>query len=298
MKFPARGLWLGVVVLFLGCQQAEIESPTSGYITIASSESIAPIIRKEAEEFQRLYQKAKITTTVSSSREVIMQLLRGDVKTVFIPRGLNEEEKKVAEEYNIRVDTYRLALDAVAIIVHPENPVGQLNLEEVGAIYRGKITNWREVKGRAMPILPVALSRNTATSELVLKKAVKDTVFTRSTYVCPSSAQMLETVAQRQDAIGFVGLAWLSDRGSSPQKVKVLEIADEGTSTFVAPYQAAIYRGDYPLQRSLYALTSERGLGLAAGFISFVTSAQGQKVVLDSGLVPVTMPVKLVKFRQ
>jgi phosphate transport system substrate-binding protein len=147
----------------------------------------------------------------------------------------------------------------------------------------------------------MALSRNTGTAEFILERAVHDTAFSRSTYVCVSSSSLLREVAQSENAVGFVSSAWLSESAASTEgvadKIKVLKLAKDATMSHVALYQAAVYRGDYPLSRPLYLISRDRRLGVAVGLISFVTSAAGQKLMLNAGLVPATMPVKLVKFR-
>ncbi len=301
MKPGVLKWWPVLAFWWLACQRPEGDSPTSGSLAIMSADCLAPIAQNQIAEFQRLYEKTTITMQVASSRETVMQFLRGEMKTIFLDRQLHEEEKQIARAYDIPVDSFCIATEGVALVVHPGNPVAALNLAQIGAIYRGEIRDWHEVGGLHQPILPVALSRNTGTAELMLARAVHDTAFSRSTYVCPSSAKMLETIAQRKNGLGFVSSAWLSDSvaslGAKDAKIKVLKVAKDTTTNYVALYQASVHRGDYPLSRRLYLYSRDRSLGVAVGLISFVTSAAGQKLILNAGLVPATMPVKLVKFR-
>lgn len=283
-----------------GCQP-EGNTPTSGQLTVTACESVLPMIRKEVEEFQRLYPKTQITLQAASTREVVAQLLRGEVKTIFLPRLLNDEEQRIAESYHVKIDTFRIAREGLAIIVPRSNPLKRITLPRLGAIYRGEISEWREFGGANLKILPLATSRNTAAAESFLQGVVCDTAFGRSTYVCSTSVQLLDLVAQREDAVGFVGMSWLSEylqqSDSTWQRVKALALADSTGEEHILLHQGMIYRNEYPLRRTLYALSTDRSLGVAIGLISFITSAQGQKLVLNAGLVPVTMPVKLVKFR-
>jgi phosphate transport system substrate-binding protein len=295
MKLLLNKLLTPLALAFLSCQP-QGDTPTSGRVAVVASESIAPMIRSEVEEFERIYEKTRIDLSVTSTREAIAQLLRGEVKTVFTPRLLNEEERQIAARYQIQVDTFRIALDGVAVIVHKQNPLAQLSWERLAAIYRGELRVENEMK-----LLPLALSRNTAAAELFLQKVVRDSVFARPAYVCSTSAQLLTLVAQREDAIGFVGLSWLSDYlrpgDSARVQVKALALAASDTTAPVLLHQSTIYRNEYPLRRTLYCLSTDRSLGVAIGLISFITSAQGQKRVLNAGLVPATMPIKLVKFQ-
>lgn len=301
MKAVVPKWWPLLSLLVLACQRPEGESPTSGSVTIASADCLAPVAQKQIDEFQRLYEKTDITLRVASSRETAIQFLRGEVQTVFLDRQLSEEEKQIVRTHEIPVDSFRIASEGVAVVVHPANPVAALNLAQIGAIYRGEIKDWLEVGGRRQAILPVALSRNTGTAEFMLERTVHDTAFSRSTYVCASSSKLLETIAQRENGIGFVSSAWLRDStafpGATQGKIKVLKLAMDTTANYVALYQAAVFRGEYPLRRPLYLFSRDRRVGVAAGLISFVTSAAGQKLLLNAGLVPATMPVKLVNLR-
>jgi len=299
MQSATLKLLMMLAVTLAACQP-EGDTPTSGQIAVVSCETIAPIVRKEVDEFQRIYEKTNVRMTVASTREAIAQLLRGEVKTIFVPRYLNEEEQALAARAELKVDSFRIALEGLALVVSRKNPLNGLTLPQLGAIYRGETRNWREMGGAQLQVLPLALSRNTAAAEMFLRAVVHDTVFARSAYVCSTSTQLLATVAQREDALGFVGMSWLSDyllpADSARNKIKVLTLADSAGAEYQLLHQSTIYRNEYPLRRALYILSTDRSLGVAIGLISFSTSAQGQKLVLNAGLVPVTMPIKLVKF--
>lgn len=284
-----------LLALLLASCRPEGDSPTSGHIAVVASESIAPMLRSEVQEFERIYEKTRIDFRAASSRAAIAKLLAGEVKTIFTPRLLNAEERAIASRLDLKVDTFRIALDGIAVIVHKRNPLSQISLPQLAAVYRGEAL----VKPKAQ-LFSLALSRNTATAEFFLQKVLHDSVFARATYVCSTSTQLLALVAQREDAIGFVGMSWLSDylqpHDSAHGPVKVLALAESDTTAAVLLHQSTIYRNEYPLRRTLYCLTTDRSLGVAIGLISFITSASGQKRVLNAGLVPVTMPIKLVKF--
>jgi phosphate transport system substrate-binding protein len=301
MKAVVLKWWPLLTLLVLACQRPEGDTPTSGSLTISSADCLAPVAQKQIDEFQRLYEDTDITMMVASSRETAIQFLRGEVQTIFLDRQFSKEEAEIVRAHQIPVDTFRIASEGVAVVVHPANPVAALNLAQIGAIYRGEIKDWLEVGGRRQAILPVALSRNTGTAEFMLERTVHDTAFSRSTYVCASSLKLLETIAQRENGIGFVSSAWLRDStafpGATPGKIKALKLATDTTTSYVALFQASVFRGDYPLRRPLYLFSRDRRVGVAAGLITFVTSAAGQKLLLNAGLVPVTMPVKSVELR-
>lgn len=298
---PALGLVAGVAASAGGCGY-RTEWPTEGTLAIAIEESIAPVIYAEVDEFHRLYPKATITSTVASTREAVLQMLQGRVKCAFVSRWMDQEESRAAAEYKIQVDSLGFAYDGVVLLVHGSNPVTGLRLDQIGAIYRREIRNWAEVGGSDLPVVPLALSRNTAAATLLLREAVRDTVFAEGVFGCETSPAMIEAVAGRPGAIGFVGLAWLGDElpggKEDRDRVKTLDVAAGEGARYEPPIQSAIYRGRYPLRRRLYVLNADRRIGgLSSGFIAFVASAPGQSLVLKGGLVPATMPVKLVKLQ-
>lgn len=298
---PGAALASGALLLAGGCWGPG-ESPTAGALAIAVEESIAPVVYAEVDEFHRLYPKAAIQTTVGSTREAIGRLLRGEAKCACVSRWMDEEERRVAAEYKIQVDSLGFAFDGIAVLVHQLNPVTGLRLDQIGAIYRGEIRNWAALGGPDLEVVPMALSRNTAEAELLLREAVRDTAFAGGVFGCESSPDMLRAVADRPGGIGFAGLAWLSDQlpggGEVRARVRALDIAAGEDGRFEPPIQSSIYRERYPLGRRLYVLNADRRLGgLASGLIAFIASAPGQKIVLNAGLVPATMPVRLVKFQ-
>jgi len=279
------------VVGVLGCQEKR-QTTTKGNISVLVGEAAFPLVQKEAAEFMRLYERAHIEISPTTSREAIVQLLTGKVATIIVSRELNEEEKKAVEAYKLSVRSWPFAMDAVVIIVNPENKVSRITYEQARGIFSGNTASWKTLGGSSQAIEPFVLSRNTGTAEYFLKTVVRDTLFAAAAKRCSSSAQLVDLVSSRRPAIGFVGLAWANE------KVKVLEVAIDGNSSFAAPYQASIYRGDYPLRRTLHIMSTDTGYaGLTTGFVTFLTSAQGQKIVTKFGLVPVTMPVRIVQFQ-
>jgi len=279
------------VMLVVGCQERH-QTTTKGQIKVLVGESVFPLVEKEVAEFMRLYEQANIEISPTTSREAIVQLLTGKVATIIVSRELNEEEKRAVEAYKLTVRTWPYAMDAVVIIVNPQNKVSRITYDQAKRVFSGQMQSWKDLGGASKPIEPFVLSRNSGTSEFFLNTVVHDTLFTTSARRCSSSAQLVDLVATRENAIGVVGLAWKND------KVKVLDVAVDERSAFAAPYQASIYQGEYPLRRTIQIMSTDTGYaGLATGFVTFLASAQGQKIVRDFGLVPVTMPVKIVRFQ-
>jgi phosphate transport system substrate-binding protein len=295
----------GILVLLLtlsGCQGERQETPTRGSLTMITSESVSPLVRLEVARFQELYQEAKIQLLEADAREAIARLYNDTIKVIVSSRPLNAEEIQIAKKTNLRLGSYKIAIDAIAIIVNEDNPLARLRTTQLDSIYSGGITRWDELGGKKAPVSLYAPGRNSGTYEVFWQKVLGGGNFSPGTSVVPSSHEMLQRISKDPSGIGMVGVNWL---GEKPENVKVLELSDPHApdslgirGQYFSPHQAHIYRGYYPLTRDIYIYSKADQYGVGAGFISFVTSAPGQKIVLNSGLVPATMPVRLVELTQ
>jgi phosphate transport system substrate-binding protein len=287
----------------LGCGPNEEESPTKGNLVVVADESVAPAMKDIVAEFNHLYTNAHVTLIVSTSREAIVKLLNNEAKVVVSARRFNSEEEGVIKKYDLNVDSIRIAYDGIAAIVHPSNPTNQLSLNQLGQIVTGKVNRWKELSAKAKSSLRILVAiggPNTSDYEMIKTDIARGEPLTTRLYPCSTSTQVIELTARRPDAIGFVGVAWL--RGDS-SKVKVLELGTDEYFTdsvgrqvrYFAPEMAHIFRGFYPLCRTIYIYSREKGFGLGAGFMTYVASPDGQKIVKDHGLVPATQKIRLVR---
>jgi phosphate transport system substrate-binding protein len=287
----------------LSCGPNSEESPTSGQLVVYTAESVSPAMEQIVDDFNKLYTNAHITLVVTTSREAIVKLLNNEAKVIVSARALNTEERAVIAKYDLHVDSIKIAYDGIAAIVHPSNPISQLSLGELNQIITGKVKRWRDLyaKGKSAPEIFVALGGpNTSEYELMKTEIAKGEPFTTRIYPCSTSVQVIKLTANRPEAIGFVGMDWLT---SDSSKVKVLELGTGEYFTdsagrqvkFFAPELAHIYRGFYPLRRSIYIYSREKGFGLGAGFMTYVASPDGQKIIKNHGMVPATQRIRLVR---
>lgn len=295
-------LFVLVPLLCLGCTEERKETPTKGHVTIVTAESVAPMMKSEKSEFEELYPEAHVELVVAATREAVARFFNDSIKVIVTSRPFNTEELAVAKKANIELGEYKIAVDGIAIIVHPSNPVKGLRTTQMDSIFRGVITGWKDVAGPKFGgTIELCLpSRNSGTTEIVSQKILKGKEFGRSVMVTDSTPAMIRYIAQHQYAIGMTGLNWLPD---SEKSVSVVELADPnapdslGTrGKFFRPYQAYVYQHYYPLTRDIFIYSRTDPYSVGNGFVAFVTSAPGQKIVLNSGLVPATMPVRLVEL--
>jgi len=284
-----------------GCDTERKEMPTKGHVTVAVAESIAPMIAMEKDTFEDLYPQAHVETIVMSAREAIAKLFNDSITVIVSSRALNSEEREVAKKANLTIGEFRIAWDGVAVIVNRANTVKGLRTTQLDSVLTGKITQWDKLGSvLATPIDICLPNRNTGTYEFAIATIHKGTDSLRApAAVARSSAEMVKYVSSHASSIGLVGLNWLK---GNEENIVALELADPnapdsaGTKgKYFSPHQAYIYQKYYPLTRDIFIYSRADNYGVAAGFTTFIASAPGQKIVMSSGLVPATMPVRLIE---
>ncbi len=286
-------------------------TPTSGTLVIYCAESVSPVVTKIANKFMDLYTKAHITVHAVPSREAIVNLANGKTNLVVSSRYFNESELAALKKYKIKADSTKIALDGVVVIVNARNPLKRLNTSQLRDVFDGKITRWGKLDPNFQgTIVPALENPNSGTLEFFKDRVLGNNNFTAA-YPGTTMANVYSFVKKTRNAIGLISSNWLSEgtdllpgKGSPP---RALEIAEVDTSemkyvnpntfgSYYYPYQAHIYRHYYPLTRPIYILSRNLDDGLGAGFLTFVVSAAGQQILVNNGLVPATMPVRLIQL--
>lgn len=282
----------------IGCDQRKPASTTAGELRVHADESISNVIKSIADSFQLTYTKSTITVTPLDARECIANFINDSVRVIVTAREFNEEELAVLKKYpDIEWKGYKCALDAIAVIGHRNNAQKQLRLTELDSIFEGSLARWGG-KGKLIDVAVGGI--NSSVNEVFRKKILKDEAFTPTAYKMSSSDSLVKYVERNPNAIGIVGVNWL--RGKE-ERVTVFALGQPGSrpdstepfGRYYTPVQAHIYRNYYPIVRPVYIYSREYGYTVAAGFISYVNTIHGQQKFLNEGLVPVTMPVRLVE---
>ncbi len=270
------------------------ETALSGRLTVACADSALPLIEREARTFMALYPGARIDVVPTDSRGALVKLFSGEAGLAVISRDVGEDERRAASEGGIPLNTYRIAVDGVAVIVHPQNRVDSLSLAQVSGLLGGGVGSWGEVGEDDRPVVPVVRDRNSGTYEVVRQRALAGGDFVRGV-LCRTSQEVVDRVASEPGGIGCVGLAWL--KGG---RVKALRIAQRPGEEFVGASASGVYQNRYPIRRPLLVCTTGGAVEASprAGFVAFLTSQRGQLVVESEGLVPDTVPERVIQLKQ
>lgn len=259
----------------------------SEYIENRGSDTIVNLALAWAETYPQEHPGVRISVSGGGSGVGITALINGTVDIANASRRVKPEETQQAQAHGITPTEFVIAGDAIAVIVHPDNPVGRLTLQQLSDIYSGKINNWSEVGGEDRPIVRLSRETNSGTHVYFLETVVRlgqsdnPTLFSTDTLLLPSSEGIVNEVRQNPNAIGYDGLGYV------PADLKVVAIAREPDQAFVLPSVATVNDRSYPVARDLYMYTAGVPTGAVADYLHWILGPQAQRIVSDLGFVPI-----------
>jgi len=262
-------------VLFAGCKSSQpTEQPVN--ITINGSTTVFPIAQKEAEVYMDKHLNVNISVEGTGSGNGIAALIDGTTDIADSSREIKKEEIDKAKANGLNPYETPIALDALSVVVNPQNPVNALTSEQVKKIYVGEIANWKDVGGPDMPIVVVARDTSSGTYEAFIELALgKGVNITDKAIVQASNQTVKNTVALTRGAIGYIGLGYVDS------SVKVVSYDS------VFPSKESAINRTYKLSRHLYMYTNGQPTSAVKDFIDFVLSVEGQNIVEEVGFIRV-----------
>ncbi len=289
-------LTLGLLAISCSREPGSL-SLTSGGLKVEVDESVFQAFANETSEFQSLYPESKVTLQKAEAREAISDFAADSVGVIVTGRELSKEERDAMTAAKIPIDEYKVALSAVAVVVNPANPMKRVRMTELDSIFSGKTTRWKDGK-----IIEAYVGNpNSSVNAAFRSTILGDRDFGRTVEYVDSSAKRVDRVMKTPGGIALVGVSWLQGLQG---KVTILEVGGpayrpdtaSAPGQYFAPWQAYMYLGYYPINTPVYIYSRVVDPDVSLGFISFVASGPGQKIIQNNGLVPVTMPVRLVSI--
>lgn len=274
---------LAMILGFSGCGRPNKQDSA---IQIKGSDTMVNLGQAWAEAFMQADPNVSVAVTGGGSGTGIASLLSNTCDIAELSRELKPEELALAKQKGFEPKQIIVALDGLAVVVHPANPLSQLTLDKLAAIFSGSVSNWKEVGGSDLPIVVLSREVNSGThvyfKEHVLRRGKEIQVeFAASALMLPSSQAIADEVAQNPGAIGYFGMGYISARE------KALAIAMDSASPYIQPTIENVVSQAYPISRPLIMVTHGKPSGLVARFIDFVLSPQGQKIVVKIDFVPI-----------
>ena len=256
-------------------------------IQIKGSDTMVNLGQAWAEEFMRKNPEVSIAVTGGGSGTGIAALINRTTNIAQCSRDMKPGEKEaVLKSTGKEVHEFWVGTDALAVIVHPSNPISALSVDQLSDIFTGKIKNWSQLGGRDEPILVLSRERNSGTHVYFLEHIVRKgntkgpEEFASSVLMMPSSQVIVQEVSRSPAAIGYLGLGYVT------KEVKPLRVKKAQDEAGVLPAVETAQNQTYPISRPLYIYTAGEPEGVVRSFIDFVQSPEGQEVVRLMDFVP------------
>ena len=247
---------------------------------IKGSDTVLPLTQSLSEMYMRQNPNATVTVTGGGSGVGISALMEGTTDLAMASRRIKFSEKMKMKQSKHDPAEVIVAYDALAIIVNPENPVKQLTREQLENIFRGKITNWKEVGGKDMKIVVYSRETSSGTYEFFKESVLKNKNYMSGVLSMPATGAIIQSVRQTKGAIGYVGLAYLN------RHVKAVAVSYDGGKRYSYPSVRSAMRKEYPIVRPLYYYYDKRNEAAVDGYLRFIASPSCREKTLELGFIP------------
>ena len=269
-----------IVLMAAGVQVAAAQK-------IKGSDTVLPVSQEAAETYMAAHPGGRVTVTGGGSGVGISALLDGTTDIAMASRSIKFSERMKLKKGGKQLREAVVAYDALAVVVNPGNPVTNLTRQQLEDIFRGKVTNWSQVRdavtgkrGEDLKIIVYSRETSSGTYEFFKTSVLGEKNYMAGVLSMPATGAVIQSVSQTRGAIGYVGMAYVNKR------VKALKVSYDGKN-FVYPSMATGRNHTYPIIRELYYYYTADKERVVKPFISYLLSGAGQRIVMKSGYVPV-----------
>jgi phosphate transport system substrate-binding protein len=273
-----------ILLLLSGCGRKINQSNT---LQIKGSDTMVNLGQAWAEAYMKLNPGMSIAVTGGGSGTGVSALINNTCDIAEVSREMKDGEIKLAESKGIEPKKLIVALDGLAVVVHPASKISELTIDQLADIFAGKIKNWKEIGGQDAKIVLLSREVNSGThvyfKEHVLRHGKSDgkEEFAAEALLLSSSQAIADEVSQNHDAIGYYGMGYITT------KEKALKVAKDKNTPAVAPTMENVLSNAYPISRPLLMYTKGEPQGLVKNFIDYILSPAGQEIVKKLDFVPV-----------
>ncbi len=244
-------------------------------LVIKGSTTVLPIAQKVAEAYMKEFPNVNISISGGGSGNGIKAIIDGTTDIANSSRFIKDSEVKQAIDNGAYPVPFSVAYDCIVPVVHPTNPVNDLTLDQLQAIYMGKVKNWKEVGGDDRPVVVISRDTSSGTYEVWEEKVLKKERVFPGALLQASSGAVVQGVANNKNGIGYIGIGYLTDTVKS---VSVNGVVGSEETTL---------SGAFPVSRPLFIFTRGWPEGTTVHFINYLLNPEkGQKMVKEAGFVP------------
>jgi len=288
-------------------QKFSDETPTRGTIKIAVDESYQLLADAELYTFQSTYKDAKVTPLYLPEDSIVKLFMDETVKVIITSRKLTENEDAYLRGKSFNPKTTLIAYDALAFIVNKTNPAVKIRYNTLKDIFMGNTSKWAQIdpQSKLGDIKVVFDNPGSNNVRTIMNEFGMTGSLPGYCYSASKNSEVVKYVEENPAAIGILGVNWISDPRDSIShsflsKINVVSVSskyDSDGSEFFSPHPAYIANKEYPFIREVYTINRETFAGLGTGFTSFVAGDSGQRIILKMGMLPATLPIRLVEIK-
>ena len=249
---------------------------------IKGSDTCLPLSQKFAEVYGKKFPGSGISVVGGGSGVGLAALQSNTTDIAQSSRKMKMDEKLKMKEAGKSVKEIIIGYDALAVIVHPSNNISKMTREQLESIFTGKTTNWKQVGGPDLKIIVYSRETSSGTYEFFKEHVMSKKNFASSALLMAATGAVVQSVSQTKGAIGYVGLAYIE------KNVKALTVSYDKGKTYVTPSVENAKSKKYPITRPLYYYVTGASATKVNPFLKFILSAEGQKIVLAEGYVPIS----------
>ena len=294
-----------------GGKVTRTDTPTSGIATIAVDDCFAPIITEEIAVFTGLNVEAEINPVYAGEKEIFDYLFSDSIRLIIAARDITEDEKTyLRSAVNVTPRSQKIATDGIALIVNPVNKDTLISVSALKKIMIVEITRWEDINSTTSQsldndILVVFDHPASSTLRFISDSICNGEPLSNRLRALNGNTEVINYVASNPNAIGVIGVNWISNPNDSTKlsfdkKIRVVSISRSEIArpdNSYKPYPAYLATRDYPLVRDVYAILTDLRETLPAGFVQFLAGDSGQRIILKAGLVPATRPTRFINIQ-
>ncbi len=260
MKYVLRMLVCGLLITTAGCGKQRTP------VTVAGSTAFQPFAEKLAEQFMEQHPDIAVTVQGGGSALGVQAALSGAAQIGMADLVMLPQEAQ-------SLTSVVVARDGIAIVLNNANPVKDMTMEQIRGLFNGKIKNWKELGGADHGVTVVSREAGSGTRSS-FEQIVKNVALTKDAIIQDSNGTIRETVVMDENAVGYLSHGLLNE------KLKAVTVHGVPCTT------EEVVAGRYPLVRPVYLLTKGEPTGACKAFIDYICSAEGQRTIKESGLIP------------
>jgi phosphate transport system substrate-binding protein len=257
-----------------------VAAPSASRIILKGSDTMVILAQRWAEEFMKKTPSVSIQVTGGGSGTGFAALINGTTDLCNASRPIKASEtEKIRKKFNRDPVEIKTAVDGIAVYVNETNPVKELTLAQLKAIFTGTLTNWKDVGGADAKIIMYGRDNSSGTYEFFREHVLQGSDYAAAVQGMPGTAALVQAVAADKMGIGYGGTAY-------GKGIRFVMVKKDDTTAGVTPTTEAIKNGTYPISRFLYFYMTRKPAGDIRKFIDWVLSPEGQKIVESVGYFP------------